>query len=83
MDPGKETFETTENVNPDVQILKPEEVQWGAKPDIMKDKDVVNLLLIGQDRREGESRQRSDSMIICTINKKDKTLKLTSLMRDM
>ena len=32
------------------------------------DDDIINLLLIGQDRRPGQGRQRSDSMILCTIN---------------
>ena len=50
---------------------------------IPKDKDIINILLIGQDRWEGNTRQRSDSMIIATLNKKTKTIKLTSLMRDM
>lgn len=50
---------------------------------IPKDKDIINILLVGQDRWEGNTRQRSDSMIIATLNKKTKTIKLTSLMRDM
>ncbi len=36
----------------------------------MQDKDIVNLLLIGQDRREGQDRQRADSMIMVTLNKR-------------
>ncbi|MFQ9799037.1 MAG: LCP family protein [Clostridia bacterium] len=44
---------------------------------------MVNILLIGQDRREGEGRQRSDSMILATINKKSQSIYLTSFMRDM
>ena len=44
---------------------------------------IVNILLIGQDRREGQGRQRSDAMILCTINKINKTVTLTSFMRDM
>ncbi len=44
---------------------------------------VRNYLLIGQDRREGEGTERSDSMIIASINKDTKTITLTSLMRDM
>ena len=31
---------------------------------------IVNILLIGQDRREGEGRARSDSMILVSFNKK-------------
>jgi len=44
--------------------------------------DVVNILLIGQDRRQHETRQRSDAMILCTINAKARTLVMTSFMRD-
>lgn len=44
--------------------------------------NVINLLLVGQDRRPGEPRSRSDSMILCTINKSSKTITLTSFLRD-
>lgn len=44
---------------------------------------LVNILLIGQDRREGESGSRSDSMILCTFNKKTRQLILTSFLRDL
>lgn len=43
---------------------------------------VINILLIGQDRRPGEERQRSDAMILVTFNKSKKTITLTSFMRD-
>ena len=43
---------------------------------------VINILLVGQDRRPGEGRQRSDSMILVTLNKAKNTLTLTSFMRD-
>lgn len=45
--------------------------------------NIVNILLIGQDRREGEGRARSDSMILCTFNKKTKQLIMTSFLRDL
>lgn len=44
--------------------------------------DIVNILLIGQDRREGEGRSRSDSTILVTFNKTTGTISLTSFMRD-
>ena len=44
---------------------------------------VMNILLIGTDARSGQSGQRSDSMILCTINVRRGTISLTSLMRDM
>lgn len=52
---------------------------------IFKGEDVINILLVGQDRRahEGESPQRTDAMIMCTINKKTGTLTMTSFMRDL
>ena len=43
---------------------------------------IINIMLVGQDAREGEGTQRSDSMILATINKNTKTITLTSFMRD-
>jgi LCP family protein required for cell wall assembly len=43
---------------------------------------IVNFMLVGQDAREGEGRQRSDSMMLVTFNKKKGTITLTSFMRD-
>lgn len=45
--------------------------------------NIVNILLIGQDARENEERARSDSMILCTFNKKTKQLTMTSILRDL
>ena len=42
----------------------------------------VNILLIGQDARDGQESQRSDSMIIVSINQKENTACLISIMRD-
>ena len=47
------------------------------------DSDLVNILLIGQDRRENESTARSDSMILCTLNKNTNQIILTSFLRDL
>ncbi len=44
--------------------------------------DVYNILLIGQDAREGQGMQRADTIILCTINKSSHTVTLTSIMRD-
>ncbi len=62
--------------------IDPEDVTWQDQY-IEQGKHIINILLIGQDRREGEGRQRSDSMILCTINTKTKTLTMTSFMRDL
>lgn len=50
---------------------------------IKKNKNIINIMLVGQDRREGQGRQRSDAMILCTINKETKNLTMTSFMRDL
>ena len=48
-------------------------------------KDVMNILLIGTDVRGGtyEDRGNTDSMILFSVNTRDKNIKLTSFMRDM
>jgi len=48
-------------------------------------KDIVNILLAGQDRRawETEGPQRTDAMILCTVNMKDKTITITSFLCDL
>ena len=45
--------------------------------------DLMNILLIGQDAREGDEQARSDSMILCSYNKKTNTLTMTSFLRDL
>ena len=50
---------------------------------IAKGDHIINILLIGQDRRPGETRARSDSMILCTIDAQEKTLVMTSFLRDL
>ncbi|MBQ9167819.1 MAG: LCP family protein [Oscillospiraceae bacterium] len=65
-------------------FVNPDDVTWAHDPATHIGGDhIVNILLIGQDRREGESRARSDSMILCTFNIEKKTLTMTSFMRDM
>lgn len=52
--------------------------------DLVYDQDVVNILLIGCDKRSDETEAgRSDSTMIATVDLKNGKLKLTSLMRDM
>jgi len=47
------------------------------------DNNIVNIMLIGQDRLPGEGRTRSDTMILLTVNKKTKEIMMTSFLRDM
>ena len=60
------------------------EVTMPSQPvEEIESENVINILLVGQDRREGEGRRHSDSTILITINKSAKTLTMTSFMRDM
>ncbi len=68
-------FEGEEEPEKDPVFQEAENVSQG--------KNVINILLVGQDKRTGQKRQRSDAMILCTINLKAKTLTMTSLMRDL
>lgn len=55
-----------------------------TEPAPTEPKDVtLNFLLIGQDKKGSESRQRSDVMILATVNPQTAQLTLTSLQRDM
>ena len=68
----------------DGQILGDEDVQWGEVEQIEDTDDVLNILLIGQDRRSADhGRSRSDVIILCTVNKPAKKITFTSFMRDM
>ncbi|SHJ79388.1 transcriptional attenuator, LytR family [Clostridium amylolyticum] len=47
------------------------------------DKDnIINIALYGVDSRSEKDRGRSDSIIVLTVDKKHKKLKMTSIMRD-
>lgn len=81
VDPSMETFETVEGLT---DTMDAADVVWNnADIDKVQSDEVYNILLIGQDRRPGEGRQRSDAMIICTLNTKTNKIILTSVMRDM
>lgn len=49
---------------------------------LLSDSSVRNILFIGSDARENLGGQRSDSMILFSIDKKNKKLKMTSFLRD-
>ena len=68
-----------------LEYLDPRNVNWTQlSADVTKkDKDIINLLLIGQDRREGEHASRADSILLCSFRKEDGTMILTSFLRDL
>lgn len=82
------TSDTQETIDPTYTgpVEDPTDVTVNTIPSIdLDDYDrdgIVNVLLVGQDRREGEPRQRSDSMILCTFNTNKGTFSMTSFLRD-
>jgi len=87
----EELFEiqADETVSPDettAPVMKEEDVDWGSEEEVQPvevSENIVNILLIGQDARPGESRARSDSMILVTFNKGNGTITMTSFLRDL
>lgn len=53
------------------------------KPLLPAEEEVINILLIGEEAMgDAGGRGRSDSMMIASINQREKTLSLTSILRD-
>ncbi len=66
------------------EVLNPEDIEWnGDKFTADDDDNLFNILLIGQDRRPDEGRQRSDAMILCSFNYETKELAMISFLRDL
>ena len=55
-----------------------------GKAEMISNKDVMNILLIGEDLRDTatEDAGNTDVMMIISVNKKDRTITETSIMRD-
>ena len=62
--------------------LSEEDVVLETAPVVETSENVVTILLLGVDRRKNEA-ARTDSIILCTLNKTQNTITLTSMMRDM
>lgn len=73
---------TEEPTEPPTEAPTEPPTEAETAPVITREPTIVNILLIGQDRRKDEPRQRSDAMILCTINSETKTIVLTSFLRD-
>ena len=63
-------------------VVPEEDIQLPDPGKIVSDKDIVNILLIGSDTRVPGRNGLSDTMIVCSLNKKTGEIKLVSFMRD-
>lgn len=76
--------ETFEKGTGNGEEIDPDSVIWGEDGTIRQDKNVINVLLVGEEAiKDGNSRGRTDSIMIASMNVKQKSVKLTSLMRDI
>ncbi|MGN0444094.1 MAG: LCP family protein [Acutalibacteraceae bacterium] len=58
------------------------ENEFISENELMSDKKVINILVIGTDKRASQASYRSDTMILVSLDKKNKKVKLTSFLRD-
>lgn len=63
--------------------LPPEDLGISEEAPDSSKTGIINILLFGLDSRVENTISRSDTIMIATIDKKNQTIKLTSLMRDM
>ncbi len=90
-----ETAEVTEGEAEDDTVVENPDEEEAFLEDLMTELDVdetnaldqingmTHILLIGIDARPGQKSGRSDTMMLLTIDAKNKCLKLTSFMRDL
>lgn len=64
-----------------------EDIDFGTDPtqptDVIETNELINILLIGQNASSASSWQKSEAMILCTFNKKTKTVTMTSFLPDI
>lgn len=77
-----------EYTKPPVETKAPEqaeirkETEATAATEEITSEDFINFLVVGQQSRKGEEARLADTMILCTLNTKTKTLTMTSILRD-
>ena len=73
--------------NPTISIAETTEpteatTEAPTEPDYGETGKIVNILVIGQDSREGEEAKLADGIMLMTLNKETRTLTTTSFLRD-
>ena len=81
--PTEEPAETTAAAESTAQTTEaPTTVATTEAPHVASSEDYINILVVGQASRYGEEERFADTMILCTLNKYEKTLTMTSFLRD-
>lgn len=75
-----EYFDTDEGIEALTEI-DPEDIQLDSAQSVSQTKEVINILVCGEEAIGG-GRGRTDSIMIATVNQADQAIRLTSIMRD-
>lgn len=76
-----EYFET-DPYNADLEEISPDDIDWDDQ-ELYDDSELINILVVGQDRREDYGRQRTDTMILLSFNPKNNKASVISFLRDL
>lgn len=76
----EEYFDKDEGIE-NLKEIDPDTIQLDSAQSVSQSKEVINILVCGEEAIGG-GRGRTDSIMIATINQKDGALRLTSIMRD-
>ena len=72
-----------ETMDPTAEVIDSDDVDWEEVEKITSGKHIINIMLVGQDRRPGEPRSRSDVMLLVTVNTNTRQVTMTSFLRDL
>lgn len=80
---GYFAYSTVKNLIGSITVDEPlKENTYISDSELYKDSQQINVLLVGTDAREKDVQSRSDTMILLTLDYKNKQIKLTSFLRD-
>lgn len=81
LDDPNPTISISESTAPTEEVTE-ETTEPATEPDYGETGKIVNVLIIGQDSREGEESKLADGIMLLTLNKETRTLTTTSFLRD-
>lgn len=76
------TTEATEAPTEEATEATTEATTVATEPHIASSEDYINFLVVGQAARNDETERFADTTILCTLNTYEKTLTMTSMLRD-
>lgn len=79
--PENQDFEVDKEIDQTLSVTDADDIQW-HNTENLKDEDLINIMLVGQDSR-GNTRERSDSMILVSINPRTGEVAMVSFLRDL